>query len=1132
MKKTTTADSVFYHAIIVTMLVGVFAILPSFSFGSNTLSVPVIQTGADPVLLSEIIEEVADFHRVSIIYDTDQTSGITVDKINFGRSVEEDLRKLLVGTIFSYKKITDGTYIIKRVERTIRKTPPAIVVPQVQPAPLQVRGNVLDADTREPLIGATIVEEGTANGVLSDNRGQFLITVEQGKTLVIRYYGYQDQKVVANQAELGRISLRPQAQNLSEVVLVGYGTQKRSDLTGAVSSISERELKEIPSTGLDQAMQGRAAGVFVTQNSGAPGGAVSIRIRGIGSTLSAEPLYIIDGIPVVNDNQGTSSNFSELDGGGQNSNALNTINPNDIESIEVLKDASATAIYGARAANGVVLITTKRGKEGKSNITFDSYYSLQSLARKIPVLNLQEYAGYYADVGFEPIEEFERPELLGEGTDWQDAVFRNAGMENYQLTLTGGTAQTKYALSAGYHFREGTVVGSDFTRVTAKINLDHSFSKKIRLGNSFLASRTSENITFNDNSSGVIYTALLMVPNAPVRNPDGTFAGPQEEISLQFDNPVARALETNDVNTKARVLSNIYLEADLFPWLRYRTEFAADIVYSNHNTFFPSFERGSFFGKSGVRRSLNNSLFWINKHLLTVNKTFAEKHNITSLFGFEAQAGQYEWLYASRDNLPTNDLTQLTLGDAGQQVNDGGAGHWALLSYFGRFNYNYDDRYLVTGTFRADGSSRFGPANRYGYFPSAAVAWRVSQENFFQSTFFKEKLQADLKFRAGVGVVGNQEIGLYSYSANLRSVNVALGDQLTTGFAPDNLANPEVRWESSFQTNYGMNLSMFNNRIELVMDYYIKRADGMLLPALLPATAGSLNPPFVNIGEIENKGLEISLHTVNLNKGLNWQTTFNFTTNQNLVVSLGSNGNLTGLIQRIPVTRTEEGMPIGLFYGYQVEGVFQSQAEVGESPFQEDGTRAGDLKFKDLNEDGIINDQDQTFIGNPQPDFTANLINNFRFRGFDISIFLQGVYGNEILNLIRRDIEGMAGLTNQSTAVLDRFTFQNLETDVPRATGNDPNANRRISDRFVEDGSFVRLKNLTIGYTLPDQLTQSIRFQHVRIYFGGQNLYTLTRYTGYDPDIGSFNQNPLINGVDNGRYPIAKSVTLGISAKF
>lgn len=1084
--------------------------------------------------LSEVIDEIAQKHEVNIIYDIEQTKGIYVKSFEIGKSVDEDLKLLLKGEDFIYKKIDAQTFVIKQQKRKASsRTLPARQKPIIKTqAEITVRGKVLDSDTKTPLIGATIVVIGTNKGTLSQEDGSFNLEVEDGKSLLIKYWGYKNKEIAADKGDLGNIFLEPSTKNLKEVVVVGYGTQKRSDLTGALSSINEKQLKQLPSTGLDQAIQGRAAGVYVTQNSGAPGGAVSIRVRGIGSTLSAEPLYIIDGIPVVNDNQGTSTNFAELDGGGQNTNALNSINPNDIESIEVLKDASATAIYGARAANGVVLITTKRGKEGKSSISFESYYGIQELAKKIPVLNLQQYATYYGDVGFEVIEEFERPELLGKGTDWQDAVFRRAGMQNYQLTLSGGNKQTKYALSAGYHFKEGTVVGSDFNRVTAKINLDHSFSDRMRIGNSTLVSRTHENITFNDNSNGVIYTALLMVPNAPVRNADGSFAGPQEEITLSFDNPVARALETNDVNTKTRILSNLYLEADIFPFLTYRTEFGTDIIYSNHNTFFPSFERGNFFGKSGVRRSLNNSLFWINKHLLTFKKQLTPKHHLTTLLGFEAQAGKYEWLFASRDNLPTNDLQQLTLGDAGQQTNDGGAGHWALLSYFGRMNYNYDDRYLLTSTFRIDGSSRFGPNNRYGVFPSAAFAWKLSNEKFMADWGLAEALKADVKLRVGVGVVGNQEIGLYSYSANLRSVNVVLGDQLITGFAPDNIANPDVRWESSFQTNVGLNLSLFNNRIEWVADYYIKKADGMLLPALLPATAGSLNPPFVNIGEIENKGLELSLNTVNLKGKFIWQTTANFSINRNLVKSLGSNGNLTGLIQRISVTRTEEGQPIGQFYGYLTDGIFQSQNEVGESPFQQEGTRAGDIKFKDLNEDGIIDDKDQTFIGSPHPDFTANLINDFSFKGLDLNVFFQGVFGNEILNLVRRDLEGMSGLTNQSVAVINRYTNAIPGNTLPRATGSDPNSNRRISDRFVEDGSFIRIKNLTLGYTLPSEWLRNIRFQHFRIYAGAQNLFTWTDYSGYDPDVGSYNQNPLINGVENGRYPIAKSYTVGLSAKF
>ena len=518
--------------------------------------------------LSDLLNQIALAHGVNIIYDMEQTQDVFVKAITIGKSVDEDLKMLLKDGGFVYKKINAQTFVIKK-EKVARLNP---VVPTPPKEIITVGGFIYDDEARSPLEGASINIIGTTKGVLSKEDGSFLLETERGSSLRIKYIGYDDLEVKADKSSLGKLYLKPNTQNLKEVVVVGYGTQKRSDLTGALSSISETELKQLPVTGLDQAIQGRAAGVYVTQNSGAPGGAVSIRIRGIGSTLTAEPLYVIDGIPVVNDNQGTSSNFSELDGGGQNTNALNTINPSDIESIEVLKDASATAIYGARAANGVVLITTKRGSLGKSSISFESYYSMQELAKKIPVMNLPEYAAYYKDIAFEVIDEFERPELLGEGTDWQDEVFRRAGMQNYQLTLTGGSEQTKYALSTSYFFREGTVVGSDFTRISAKINLDHSFSKKVRLGNSFMLSRTNENIVFNDNSAGVIYTALMMVPNAPVRNSDGSFAGPQEEITLSFDNPVARALETNDENIKARVLSNIYLEADLFPfsYLSYR----------------------------------------------------------------------------------------------------------------------------------------------------------------------------------------------------------------------------------------------------------------------------------------------------------------------------------------------------------------------------------------------------------------------------------------------------------------------------------------------------------------------------------------------------------------------------------
>ncbi|MEL6986898.1 MAG: SusC/RagA family TonB-linked outer membrane protein, partial [Bacteroidota bacterium] len=498
------------------------------------------------------------------------------------------------------------------------------------------------------------------------------------------------------------------------------------------------------------------------------------------------------------------------------------------------------------------------------------------------------------------------------------------------------------------------------------------------------------------------------------------------------------------------------------------------------------------------------------------------------LAGFEAQEGKYEWLFAARDNLPNNELRELNLGDAGTQVNMGGAGHWALLSYFGRLNYNFKDRYLLTTTLRADGSSRFGPNNRYGLFPSAAFAWRASEEPFLKDI---ESI-SNLKVRLGYGAVGNQEIGFYSFATNLRAAQVVIGDQLQTGFVPDNIANPDVKWESSIQTNFGIDFGLFNNRLEIVLDIYEKTSKDMLLPAILPAFAGSLNAPFINIGEMKNSGVEVTLRTQNTTGKFNWKTNANISVNRNEVVDLGSTGSLTGILQRLPVTRTEEGLPIAQFYGYVTDGIFNTLDEIAEAPFQEVGTRPGDIRFKDLNNDGVINDADRTFIGSPHPDFTANIINDFSFANFDLNIFFRGVFGNEVFNMLRRDIAGTGAWHNQSVDIIDRWTANNQDGVEPRSNGNDPNQNRRVSDRFVEDGSYIRLQNVTLGYNFPASLCKKLRITNFRIYASAQNLFTITDYSGYDPEIGSFNQNPLLNGLDNGRFPVARSFTFGANLSF
>jgi len=1085
----------------------------------------------DKEKLSTVLNLISKYYKVGIIFDADHVKTLRVQNIAPQESIEKDLEQVLRNTGLVFQKMNPQTYVIKRKKQQARKKAIESRVKGITKKPvLKLQGLILDADTKEGLIGANVIDVSTKQGTITDIDGSFTLEAEIGATLEVSYLSYISKKFLVQDGSPIQIYLEKSAEILDEVVVVGYGSQKKSDLTGSVSSIGVKELKQLPSTGLEQAIQGRSAGVYITQNSGAPGGAMSVRIRGTGSTLSAEPLYVVDGIPIVNDNQGTSATF-ESDGGGQYSNALTTINPNDIESIEILKDASAAAIYGARAANGVVIITTKKGKSGSQSISFDSYMGLQQLYKTIPVMDLRQYAEYVQDVGLGTnIEEFQDLDLLGAGTDWQNVIFRTALMHNNQFSLTGGSEKTRFSFTAGIHKKNGIVEGSDFSRNSTKLNIDHSFNKRLRIGANILASRTKENVTFNDNSNGVIYTALLTPPLVPARTLDGSFgAAPSgENIVLTFDNPLANALEIEDINRKSRVLGSVYAELDIAPWLKYRMELATDVLYTNHNTFWPSYDRGTQTRKSRVRRNNNNSLYWINKHLLTYSNTIADNHKITFLAGFEAQEGKYEWLSAARDNLPTNDLKEINLGDAGTQVVQGGAGHWALLSYFGRLNYGFADRYLFTGTLRADGSSRFGANNKYGLFPSLAFAWRVSEEPILQSI---EKL-SNLKFRVGYGAVGNQEIGLYSFASNLRATNVVIGNQLQTGFSPDNISNPDVKWESSVQFNLGLDFGMFNNRLEFVMDIYNKTSKDMLLPAILPATAGSFNPPFINIGEMSNNGVELTLNTQNLTGKINWKTSANISFNQNRVVNLGSTGSLTGIIQRIPVTRTEEGLPIGQYYGHIADGIFKDLAEIAEAPFQETGTRPGDIRFRDINDDGTINDLDKTFIGSPHPDFTANLINDLAFGNFDFSIFLRGVYGNEVYNLLRRDIAGTGAWHNQSTDILDRWTPSNIEGQVPRANGNDPNQNRRISTRFVEDGSYLRIQNVSFGYSLPSAMLSRYNIGNVRIYLSGQNLYTLSNYSGYDPEIGSYNQNPLINGVDNGRFPVARSFTFGANVNF
>jgi TonB-dependent starch-binding outer membrane protein SusC len=1103
--------------------------------GNSAMASDGIKTQNEKILLSELLESVSKYYKINIVYDASEIQNVKADKLAKYISVEEDLTFILKNSNHFYQKISSYNYVLKKKQAKALKSlknndskEEFINNSQTNKQEVKIFGTIIDGEDKQPVIGAIVRDINTEKFAVADLDGKYELSTTVGNKIEVSGPSYANFNFDVTKGGEYNVTLGKADLLIDEVVVVGYGSQKKSDLTGAISTIGVKELKQLPVTGLEQAMQGRSAGVYITQNSGSPGGAMSIRIRGTGSTLSAEPLYVIDGIPIVNDNRGTSSTF-ESDGGGQYSNALTTINPNDIESIEILKDASATAIYGARAANGVVLITTKKGGSGKKSIAYETYFGVQQLYKKVPVMSLLEYAKYIKETTTSDIEEFEDLDLLGEGTDWQDVIFRPATMNNHQFSVIGGNESTSFSITAGTHLKNGIVEGSQFQRYSSKINVDHNFSKKLKLGSNILLSRTRENITFNDNSNGVIYTALLTPPMVASRTLDGAYGSPPSgnNIVLQFNNPLASATEVEDVNRKLRALASVYGEVALTPYLTYRAELATDLVYANHNTFSPAYQRGTLSSKSRVRRNINSNSFWINKHLLTFNKKY-DKHAITMLGGFEAQEGKYEWLNATRDNLPNNLLRELTLGDAGTQQVNGGAGHWALLSYFGRLNYGFNDKYLFTGTLRADGSSRFGENNKYGLFPSFAFAWRASQENFLK----KFSNISNLKTRIGYGAVGNQEIGLYSFASLLRSQDVVVGNQLLTGFTQDNISNPNVKWESSIQINTGLDIGLFNNRVELVIDAYKKISKDMLLPAIYPATAGSLASPFINIGKMENTGVEFTLNTQNLAGKFGWKTSANVSINRNNVVDLGSTGSLTGVVQRVPVTRTEEGRPIGQFFGHKMIGIFKDLAEIDASPFQESGTRPGDVKFADLNGDKVINEKDKTFIGSPHPDFTLNVINEFNYKNFDLNVFLRGVYGNEAYNLLRRDIAGTGAWHNQSRDVLNRWTPTNPEGTEPRSNGNDPNQNRRVSDRFVEDASYLRLQNVVLGYNLPKSVYNRFKMTNFRIYASGQNLFTISKYSGYDPEIGAYNQSPLISGVDNGRFPVARSLTIGANVNF
>ncbi len=1041
------------------------------------------------------------------------------------------------------------------------------------------------SDQTGPVISASVIEKGTTNGTVTDFDGRFSLSVRKGAILEISSVGYTTQTVTVGEQTNFIITLEEDNEFLDEVVVVGYGTMKKSDLSGASVSMKESDLKGSIITNLDQSLQGRAAGVSAVQTSGAPGSSSSIRVRGQATVnANAEPLYVIDGVIVQGGgNSGSDFGLGSLGNGKVSTiSPLATINPNDILSMEILKDASATAIYGAQGANGVVLITTKRGKAGEAKFTYDGMFALSRQTGRIDMMNLREFAEYYNDMAslgeYSASAYYADPSILGKGTNWQDEIFRTAIQHQHQISAQGGTEKVQYYVSGAYMDQEGTIIGSEFNRFSVRTNLDAQLKDWFKLGVNATFANTSDNLKLADGGEGVIFYSLSTLPDIPVYDIDGNYSTTVRE-GYTSANPVALAMLDEYLLDRQKLTGNIYAELTPIKNLVYRSEIGFDVSNSDAKTYKPMVNLGGWTRNSNsMSWQKNNSMFWQLKNYLTYSNTFG-KHSLTAMLGQECWESNYDYLSGSNTGLPSDEIHNLKLATGDASVNSG-FGSSAMASFFTRETYNYDDRYLLTYTFRYDGSSNFGPDNRWAGFHSFAGSWKFTNEKFLQ--FFRQNLAMNSgKLRIGWGQTGNANIGSGAWESGMSKMPSALGDSQR----PSNIPNTGIHWEKQVQTNLGLDLSFLQSAVNLTVDLYKKVSSDMLMSLTLPAYMGThgngssaLAAPKGNYGTIENKGLEITLDTHPINhENFGWDSNFQISFNRNKLVSLDgtANAQLVGYGQWSDIVSvTEVGESLYNFYGYVVEGVYQDLNDIQSSPkaekYPSDGVFnrnttvwVGDLKFKDVNGDGKIDENDKTNIGSPLPKFTFGWTNSFRYKNIDLSIFINGSYGNKVLNynMMGQGYNGLVHMNsawiNQHVSVKDRAQLLAIDatktyasgswydditnvkvanpgTKVPRPTVSDPNDNDRLSDRYIEDGSYIRLKNITLGYTFPKSLLTKLKIENLRIYANLQNVYTLTKYTGYDPEVGASTQDStgLTFGVDNGRYPSPMTCSFGLNISF
>ncbi|WP_423126927.1 TonB-dependent receptor [Gaoshiqia sp. Z1-71] len=1103
------------------LLAGIFQVSAISSYSQQTR----LSLNFADARLTEVLNEIENKSEFYFLYNQ--------DLIDVNRRVNVQVENQKIETVLDQLFRENGVkYVINNRQ--------IILIGQEEKNSSMQQGTIggrVTNSSGEPIPGATVVIKGTSMGTITDFSGNYTISnVTPNAVLVFSFVGMRTREITLSGQSVVNASLEEETIGIEEVVAIGYGTVKKSDLTGSVSSIKTEDLKKVPVTSFDQAIQGRASGVQVTQASSAPGGRVVIRVRG-GNSLSSsnEPLYVVDGYPI--------SAGSSAGGSGAGQNPLATLNTSDIASIEILKDASATAIYGARGANGVVLITTKRGQIGKTQVTFDGYSGVQQVANKLDMMNAREFAELVnearANDGLSPafpnnsnLYNFPDPSSLGKGVDYQDEIFRSALIHSYNLGISGGNDAVRYAVGGSFFGQTGIVEGTDFNRASFRSNIDSKLAENLTVATNFTASHVWGSIGSSEgdggNNAGVVNSAILMPPTVPVKQEDGSYTqmNPTPGGST-IQNPVPIALLATNYQEIERILGSVEANWEIIDGLSLKVTFGTDMSSANRQVYWPKETVNGFNANGSASQANRKMASYLNENILTYNKSVGD-HSLNVLGGYTWQTFHNQYFSAGATNFPTDiyGANNLGAGTAYSQPSSD-KNQSQLASYLGRINYIYKGRYLLTLTGRADGSSKFGANNKWAFFPSVAAAWRISEENFMSSV----SAVNNLKLRLSYGQTGNQDISSYQSLAKLGTMNYAFNGVLNAGVGPNNIPNPDLKWETTSTTDIGFDLGAFDNRLTLVVDYYYKKTTDLLWNISTPQTIG-FPSIFKNIGSLENKGIEVSVGGDIFTGKFTWNTQANWSRNRNKVLEIPGytpsvQGSLSGHL-KVNGSWLEPGLPIGVWNLLKYDGVFQDQAQLDAGPRSSTNDKLGSARFIDKSNDGKINyTDDRMIVGDPNPDFIFGWSNNFSYKGFDLSIYMQGSYGNDIINVQRAETNVSGPWGNQRREILNRWTPTNTHTDISRARVTvDPLLLQ--SSWLIEDGSYLRVKTMTFGYTFNKiKLMESLR-----VYVTGQNLITLTDYSGFDPEVNSQGNSNLQMGVDYNAYPAAKAFIFGISASF